>query len=189
MASSTYRTQEAINIYCQTIKQHHLFLYAYNELCLKPMDLFNTKQKYEWHFFLRVCAFMLSESVILAVDLRPAVALSSGKHSRLSIRYKHRFRFGRTSLSSKMKVYIAGLRKSRLMERIYPREIEGNGTVPEMTWCPLSDQVHFFYGDKTFYQRDAEAPHVCSDVIVRFGGIWRVYSLGLQEHKMSKHSV
>lgn len=27
------------------------------------------------------------------------------------------------------------------------------------------------------HQRDAEAPHVCPDVIVRFGGIWRVYSL------------
>lgn len=33
------------------------------------------------------------------------------------------------------------------------------------------------------YQRDAKAPHVCSDVIVRFGGIWRVYSLRLQEHE------
>lgn len=31
------------------------------------------------------------------------------------------------------------------------------------------------------YQRDAEAPHVCPDVIVRFGGIWRVYSFRLQE--------
>ena len=36
---------------------------------------------------------------------------------------------------------------------------------------------------KQVYQRDAEAPHICSDVIVRFGGIWGIYSLRLQKKK------
>lgn len=40
---------------------------------------------------------------------------------------------------------------------------------------------------KQLYQRDAKAPHVCSYVIVRFGGIWRVYSLRLQEYKNRQH--
>lgn len=42
-----------------------------------------------------------------------------------------------------------------------------------------------FYRNKVHveYQRDAEAPHVCPDVIVRLGGVRRVYSLRLQTQK------
>lgn len=36
------------------------------------------------------------------------------------------------------------------------------------------------------YQRDAEAPHICPDVIVRLGWIWRIYSLRLQEDRSRK---
>lgn len=42
-----------------------------------------------------------------------------------------------------------------------------------------------FYRNKLHveYQRDSEAPHVCPDVIVRLGGVRRVYSLRLQTQK------
>lgn len=36
------------------------------------------------------------------------------------------------------------------------------------------------------YQRDAEAPHICPDVVVRLGGIWRIYSFRLQEDRSRK---
>lgn len=36
-----------------------------------------------------------------------------------------------------------------------------------------------------FYQRDAQAPDVCSDVIVRLAGIWGVYSLRLGTQKQA----
>lgn len=36
------------------------------------------------------------------------------------------------------------------------------------------------------YQGDAEAPHICPDVVVRLGGIWRIDSFRLQENRRRK---
>lgn len=57
-------------------------------------------------------------------------------------------------------------------------------TVFQCHRCKYYDQGHRLKWQT--YQRDAEAPHVCPDVIVRFGGIWRVYSFRLQEREKKR---
>lgn len=67
-------------------------------------------------------------------------------------------------------------------------------TVFQCHRCKYYDQGHHWQSLQHLrlkwqtYQRDAEAPHVCPDVIVRFGGIWRVYSFRLQEREEKKNN-